>query len=60
MPVEGMVDLQSSSECGCSDIITTVIIQCHLALGIINVVLQGLSLLHLDCKEMVVGLELLL
>ena len=52
--VEGMVGLQSSNECGCSDIITTVINQYHLALKITDVPLKGLSLLHLDGEEVVV------
>jgi len=52
--VEGMVGLQSSNECGCSDIITTVINQYHLALEITDVALEGLSLLHLDGEEVVV------
>ena len=60
MSVEGVVVEQSSGECSCIDIITTVINQCHLALEIINVALQGVSLSHLDYKEMVdVLLELL-
>ena len=51
--VEGVVNLQFNNECGFSDIIIVVINQCHLALEIIDVALEGLSLLHLDSEEVV-------
>ena len=41
------------------DVITIVINQCHLAMEITDVSLQGLSLLHLDGKEVVVVLVLM-
>ena len=56
MPIEGTVGLQSSSKCGYSDVITTVINQRHLGMEIADVTLQGLSLLHLDGEEVVVVL----
>ena len=57
--VERVVGLQSGNECGCSDIITTVIDQCHLTLKITDVALECFFMFHLDREEMVVLLKFL-
>ena len=44
----------SDNERGYSNIVATVINHGHLALKIIDVALEGLSWLHLDCEEVVV------
>jgi len=51
--VEGMVGLQSSSECSCDNIIITVTDQRYLTLKITDIALEGFSVLHLDCKKMI-------
>ena len=56
MFVEGVGDLQpTDEECG-SYILVVVIHQDHLTLEVIDIVLEALSGLHLDHKEMIVVL----
>ena len=54
--VGGMVGLQPNNECGCDDIIATVINHGHLTLKIANVAFESFSFLHLERNEMVVVL----
>ena len=58
--VEGVAGLQFGNECGCNDIIDTIIDYCHLTLKIIDVALKGFSPLQLGRKEMIVVLLKLL
>ena len=51
--------MQPVNECGCGDIIATVINQGHLNMKIADAMFECLSLPHLERKEMVVLLEFL-
>jgi len=47
--------LQPTDECSGVYVFITVVYQSHLALKIVNIVLQALLWFHLNCEEMVVS-----
>ena len=54
MLVKEVINLQPDNEHGCNNIVATVINHDHLILKITDVVLEGLTWLHLDCDEVIV------
>ena len=58
--VKGVIGLQPNNECGCSNIIATVINHSHMVLEITDIAFDGIFWLHLDGEEVVATLLKLL